>query len=96
MELALRPLCVSMMVLTPAFLLGAKVFSKKLLKLYRISRGDEPRAQMSSREIEATLSKWNKRSSDVVYVGVCIPQYACNNDWWQRSDDRLKDCPRGV
>ena len=66
MELALRRLFVSMMVLPPAFLVGAKVFFwEELMKLYRNSRDDDPRAQMSSREMEATLSKRNKRSSDV-------------------------------
>ena len=35
------------------------------MKLYINSRYDDPRAQMSSLIMEATLSKRNKRSSDV-------------------------------
>ena len=82
MELALRPVCISMMVLAVAFLLGARVFWKKLLQLYRNSRGDDPRARMSSNELSRngsdSMKKRNERSSDVRYV--TIP-YVCDNDW---------------
>ena len=41
MELALRPLLVSILEVFPALFFAARVFSKELTKLYRIGRGEE-------------------------------------------------------
>lgn len=60
MELALRLLPVSILVVFPALLVEVGVFSKELIKLYRSSR-DDSRAHMSSRGFATALLKRNDR-----------------------------------
>ena len=78
MELALRSLCVSMMVLPPAFLLGAQVVSAKCLKLDRNNCGDGPRAQ--SFELLKNRSDSIKNEKGMRGRLTYVP-YACNGDW---------------